>query len=293
MPRLTGTEPGDTGARAGPLRATSVSLSCLLRGLPLLFAPAPATPLRVLCLVALDTLHVLRRGVPMPRRRRWNLAAVLDLQACANAEWDGKPLCAATCRRLRQRVEDAGLGAWMTDYLSRLRHLEARRPPIGGDRRRFEQVRGYREAVVRLALATVGAIALDGDSVEDGLRATHADGDLNVLFRIAMQCQLIDDVVDVEQDLAAGLPSLLTASASLPKALGWTAAAARSYGAIRESSAAEAVLPLRVALRVVSAGTALAVALRALVLRLRALVSSRRAGVRRSTAPASRRAATR
>jgi hypothetical protein len=270
--RLTGPEPGDTGTRAGPLRAGLVSLACLLRGLPHLFAAAPGTPLRVLCIVALDTLHVLRRSRPLSPRRRQDLATFLDFQACANAEWDRKPLCATTYQRLRQRVQDAGLGSWMTDYVSRLRELEARRPPVGGDRRHFDEVRAYREAVARLALAAVTAIALDTDGLDEGIRATQGDSDVAALFRIAMQCQIIDDVVDYRQDLSAGLPSFLTASASLPEALAWTADAARAYAASYGSPVAAAVFPLRAALRAVTALARLAAALR--------LLQSRREHVR-------------
>ena len=68
---------------------------------------------------------------------------------------------------------------------------------------------------MRLSLATVAAIALDAECLEDAIRATHRDGELEALCRIAMQCQIIDDVLDYSTDLAAGLPSFLTASASL------------------------------------------------------------------------------
>ena len=43
--------------------------ACLLRGLPLFFCAAPKTPLRVLCIIALDTVHVLRTAQPLPRKR--------------------------------------------------------------------------------------------------------------------------------------------------------------------------------------------------------------------------------
>ena len=64
----------------GRLRASLVSLTCLLRGLPLFFRAAPKTPLRVLCIVALDTLHVLRHSQPLPRKRISELATFLDFQ---------------------------------------------------------------------------------------------------------------------------------------------------------------------------------------------------------------------
>ena len=108
---------------------------------------------------------------------------------------------------------------------------KARRPSIGGDRRRFDEVRSYREAVARLSLATAAAIALNAEGSEADIQAAHGDSDVDTLFRIVMQCQIIDDVMDYAEDLSAGLPSFLTASASLPQAMALTARAARSYGA--------------------------------------------------------------
>jgi len=206
----------------------------------------------VLCIVALDTLHVLRHSQPLPRRRRNELAAFLDFQACTNAAWDCKPLSAPEYQALRQRLERAGFGYWITEYLNRLGELETRRPSVGGDRRRFDDVRLYREAVARLSLATISAIALDAGCLEEGIDATHCDRDVATLFRIAMQCQIIDDVVDYKTDLSAGLPSFLTASASLSQSMTLTADAARSYA---DKDYRGAVFPLQVGLSVVTAAT--------------------------------------
>ena len=235
-------------------------MGCLLRGLPLFFRAAPRTPLRVLCVIALDTVHVLRNARRLPRKSREQLATFLDFQACTNAVWDGKDLCLAEYRSLRQQLEQAGLGLWITEYLARLGELESRRPALGGGLQNFNDVRSYREAVVRLSLATITAIALRAECLEDALRATDCDSDVAALFGMAMQCQIIDDVVDYREDLAVGLPSFLTAAASLPQAMALTAAAARSYAAGRERSAGGGVFPLEVALRVITAVTKLVVA---------------------------------
>jgi hypothetical protein len=240
-------------ARRGRLRASVVSIACLLRGLPLFFRAAPRTPLRVLCIIALDTLHVLRHARRLPRQRISELAMFLDFQACTNAVWDQKDLCEAEYQAIRQRLERAGLTVWIEGYLSQLRELERRRPSIGGDDRRFDEVRSYREAVARVSLAAVTAIALNAEPLDDHIRATHSDGDLDTLFRIAMLCQIIDDVLDYTEDLAGGLPSFLTASASLPQAITWTAEAAGEYAASRGRSSDDAVFPLRMALPVVTA----------------------------------------
>src|SRR5687768_245825 len=258
--RLTGAERGDTRARPGPLRAGLVSITCLLRGVPLFFSAAPRTPLRVLCIVALDTIHVLRHSQPLSRHRRKELATFLEFQSCTNAMWDRKPLCAEEYQAQRQRLEKAGLGPWIAEYVVRLRELETRRPQVGGDRRRFDAVRSYREAVARLSLATITAIALNAEDLDEGIRATHDDGDVAALFRMAMQCQIIDDVVDYEEDLAAALPSFLTAAASLPQALSWTAAAAGSYALVHGHSAGRTVWPVRVALGLVTTATRIVIA---------------------------------
>ena len=243
VPCLTGTDHGVTAPRLGRIRASLVSVACLLRSLPLFFCATPKTPLRVLCIIALDTVHVLRNARPLPRKRSGELATFLDFQACTNAVWDGKELCAAEYRALRQRLEQAGLRMWIEEYVCQLRALEIRRPSIGGDHRRFDEVRLYREAVARLSLAAITAIALNAECLEDGIRATHCDGDVAALFRMAMQCQIIDDVIDYRKDLSAGLPSFLTASASLPQAMALTADAARSYAASSGRSAGGGCLP--------------------------------------------------
>jgi hypothetical protein len=236
-------------------------MTCLVRGLSLFFRASPRTPLRVLCIAALDTIRVLRYSRPLSRQERHELAALLDFQACTNAVWDRKQLCAAEYRALRQRLENAGLGAWVAAYLSRLDELETRRPPIGGDHRGFDDVRIYRESVVRLSLATLIAITSNAPSLEGAIRSTYSQSDVATLFQLAMQCQIIDDVLDYSDDLSAGLPSFLTASDSLPEAVALTTKAARSYGARPGRPAYGSVFPLDAALYVLTAATKIVVAL--------------------------------
>jgi len=243
----------------GRTHASLASLGCFLRGLPLFFRASPKTPLRVLCVIALDTVHVLRNARPLPRGRCRQLAAFLDFQACTNAVWDGKDLCASEYRALQERLERAGLGMWMTEYLGRLRDLETRRPPIGGDLRRFDDARAYREGVARLSLATITSIALNAECLDEGIRATYCDSDVEALFRMTMQCQIIDDIIDYEKDLSAGLPSFLTACASLPQAMALTGEAVRFYDARREPSARGGVFPIEAALHVMTLAARLVV----------------------------------
>lgn len=210
---------------------TVMAIGSVLRSLPLLAASSPATPLRVLCIAAVDALHRRHFARPLPRSRIRQLAAFLDGAACANAECDGKRPHHARYRSALQQLHESGAGALMDDYLARLRRIESARPPIGGPASHFDDVRAYREAVVRLSLAAASAIAL-ARSIDEELFAIASDADRDVLFRTVMQCQIIDDMVDYTSDLRAGLPSFLTAMASVRDAMQLTAAAARRYGEV-------------------------------------------------------------
>ncbi|MDQ3489290.1 MAG: hypothetical protein M3468_16375 [Acidobacteriota bacterium] len=228
------------------------AVRCFLANVPLFFHVEPRTPLRVLGIIALDTLHVLRHRRRLPRSRIDALALFLDLEGCANAAWDHKDVGHEDWRAIRQRLVKAGLGPCVDEYLRRLDELESCRPSPGGDERRLVQVAAYRESVARLSITTAAAIALNPKGREPDLRATHADIDVDTLFRILMQCQIIDDIVDYAEDLSAGLPSFLTGSASLSQSLVSTAAAARSYGATRGASSGSSVFPLRATLSVIT-----------------------------------------
>lgn len=234
-------------------------LRCLLRGLPHFFGRAPKTPLRVLGIVALDGLHVLRRSRPLSPKRIGELAMVLDFLGSANAAWDHKDLSHAEHQATRRRLEMADLGVHISAYLNQLRELESRRPPIGGDHRRFDETRSYREAVARLSISTVTAIALDAERPAEAIRATQCDVDVEALVRILLQCQIIDDVVDYPEDLSASLPSFLTATSSVSQALELTAAASRSYATSRDSASGRALFPLRIALALFSIAAAVVV----------------------------------
>jgi hypothetical protein len=181
------------------------------------------------------------------------LAALLDFGACANASFDRKYCCRDEYRRTLQLLEDAGIGLSVVEYLRRLRELESRRPFPGGDYWQFREVRLYREAVVRLSLGMVAATASGNQSLDAGIRATDCDADLKILFRIVMQCQIIDDVLDYREDLSAGLPSFLTATRSLSQAFELTRLAALGYADDRDLPRTGDILPLRSALFLISA----------------------------------------
>ena len=236
----------------GRMSAVFVSITCCLRGFPFLVSTTPKTPLRVLCMMAFDTLHVLRNSKSMPRHRLRVLAALLDFGACANAGLDNKKYCENEYVSTQQLLQDAGLGPLVDEYVSQLRKLENRRPSHGGDHRNFEEVRTYREAVARLSLDTIAAMVFGAEYSENVALRFYGDDELEILFRIVMQCQIIDDVLDYAKDVAAGLPSFLTASASWPQAIELTAQAARNYGNSRDLQQSGEMYPLRMAVFAVS-----------------------------------------
>jgi hypothetical protein len=69
----------------------------------------------------------------------------------------------------------------------------------------------------------------------------------------------MDDAIDYRRDLSAGLPSFLTACASLPQAMALTADAVRFYAASRGPSAGGGLFPLEAALHVITLVTTLVV----------------------------------
>ena len=144
------------------------------------------------------------------------------------------------------------MSASVTEFTRRLEELETNRPSPGGDHGQFQKVKSYREAVVRLSLGMLATTAFGHRSIEDEIRATQSDTELNILFRIAMQCQIIDDVLDYSKDAIAGLPSFLTAAASLPQALELTHEAALGYANIQDLRHIPETFPLRLALSAVS-----------------------------------------
>ena len=126
-----------------------------------------------------------------------------------------------------------------------------------------------RDALLRRSDHNVVRLELP-DSAQEAARLLHSwrgdgairrDDDLNILFRIVMQCQIIDDVLDYSQDLSAGLPSFLTASTSLPQAFELTRLAALGYADDRDLPRTPKVFPLRSALFLVSTCTKLVIVL--------------------------------
>ena len=246
----------------GRISLTLTSLRSVRRCLPLFVSPRPRTPLRVLCVMAFDALYQHRCSTPLPVATHRVLAALLDFGACTNAIFDHKVYRQKELELTRRILDEAGLHSMVEEVLRRLSDLEARRPSPFGDDRQWQEARAYREAVARLWLGTVAATASGSRSLEDGIRATYADEVLELLFRIVMQCQIIDDVLDYSRDASAGLPSFLTASAALSDAIERTHQAACEYAHPRELPRSADVPPLRAALGLASICAKLLIRLR-------------------------------
>jgi hypothetical protein len=132
--------------------------------------------------------------------------------------------------------------------------------PGGGDWS-FQAAVSYREAVVRLSLGMVATAAGVCPCLDEAIIGTARDADLNILFRIVMHCQIMDDILDYREDLSAGLPGFLTATMSLPEAWELTRSAALAYANDRDLPRKDAAFPLRLALFLVSTLTRLAIVL--------------------------------
>ena len=226
---------------------------CVLIRLPLLFAARPRTPLRVLCIMALDTASSLRRSGRLSAERIRILSLLLDYGAHVNAALDGKSVCPKDFRKLRQSLCDVNLTHAADEYCLRIQQLELNRPVAFGDRAQCEKTRVYREDVARLSLGIISQHSFEHATLEDGLRATQMDSDLSVLFKIIMQCQIIDDVFDYSRDVDRGLPGFLTASNDLFDSFDTMSDAAQQYSNSGTAAGDPNLFALRTALFAVSA----------------------------------------
>jgi len=179
---------------------------------------------------------------------RQTLASLLDFGACANDYFDGNDFSFREYRATLRLLEGTEVRVEVNEYIGRLSDLENRRPAPGGGVRQYRKAQDYRESVIRLSLGMVAATVLENVSIEDGIRATHCEADLQTLFRIVMLCQIIDDVLDVEADIDNRLPSFMTAHASPFQALALAADARAGYADRSDLPSSPQLFPFRVAL---------------------------------------------
>jgi hypothetical protein len=172
---------------------------------------------------------------------------------CLNDFFDGNDFSSREYRATRRSLCRSPGRATLNEFVRRLRDLERRRPSPHGDARNHSEVQAYRESVVRLSLGTIAATTLRDLTIEDGIRATSCDEDLETLYRIVMLCQIIDDVFDFAADTADDLPSFLTAHTSPSQSLTLTSDAAMRYARRSDTPCAPHLFPFRVALLGISA----------------------------------------
>ena len=239
-----------------------VAASCCLRHLPAVLRGSPATPLRALCVAAFDFVHRRRTGGRLSSRRASAASAILDLGGHANRFLDAKGFARGEYTRLRRAVRGSAAGAVAAEYLARLRGLERGRPRAGGSEADHADVVAYREAVAAVSLGAVASVTLGLDALDDGVGALRESADTATLLRLVMLCQVIDDLLDVHSDAAAGLPSLMTAHREPGRALHLTARALRRYSRARDWQVEQPELPLRLALVTSAAAAHLVCSLR-------------------------------
>src|SRR5262249_12316421 len=125
------------------ISSTLISVISFLHCLPLFFSARPKTPLRVLCVMAFDALHMRRHSKPLPVAKHRILAALLDFGACTNARFDNKDYCRKEIRLTHQILDEAGLNSFIEESLRRLWEVERRRPLPLEDDCQFHKVRSY------------------------------------------------------------------------------------------------------------------------------------------------------
>jgi hypothetical protein len=138
-------------------------------------------------------------GRPLPKVSYQQLAEFLSFAAQQNRILDNK-----SNEQIPFETK-----AYSTSYANELIEIETNRPEIGSDRFNPRCIQDYREQVVALALKHSFAITF-GD--RDWSIQSSASSKLyfDSLFRIAMLCQLADDLIDHRRDHAMNLPSFAT-----------------------------------------------------------------------------------
>jgi hypothetical protein len=208
----------------------------------------PGTPLRMLSLIAI-TAALRSRGIVLGPDRRQAVIEAMELGALLNDRFDGD---AYDPEELRVRLTGFTRSEHrdvVRSYVKRLCRLERSRPDPADS---STAVRRYRENVNRVSLATLWALGC-ARTLGIAELEIERETDLRLLFQIVMQAQVIDDVLDVSEDRRRGLPSFATEGASLRETV--------SIYADGETLRFDRNFCLRVALRTITAGARLVVAI--------------------------------
>jgi hypothetical protein len=230
------------------------SLAAFAVNLRFFAARRPATPLRVLSLIAIDTASR-SRGIAITPERRRAVIEAMELGALLNDRFDGDARDSEALRASWGWFAQSAYREIIWSYGKRLRRLERSRPDFGG---RSADVRLYREGVNSVSLALLWALARDKTLANAELEIGR-EGDLRLLFQIVMQTQLIDDVLDVRLDRRRCLPSFASGPAATPASLRELVSVYSDSKPIR----LDRNFCLRVALKIVAAGARVLIALRA------------------------------
>ncbi len=185
-------------------RVAAAAASAVVVCFPLLLAPRPKTPLRILCIAAFEFLARLQ-GEMLGKRRRLAMALACDFGSLCDDHYDHGRLDVAQYRSLRRELWGLAPETATSRYIWELRQAERGRPILSeSDPGMADAVIAmieYRTAVLELSLRWMQEIS--GLSLE-GVK-------FNVLLDLVGLMQIADDVLDWKEDQAAGCPSYVTA----------------------------------------------------------------------------------
>jgi hypothetical protein len=126
-------------------QSSRLAATSLLACIPMIWAPRPRTPLRVLCVSAFEYLARLQ-GPGLGREGRLALAHACDLGAMCNDFYDQREFDGSVYRELRRDLKVLASETATRLYLRELRQAERQRPVRG--------TRGTLTKFVRRALRT-------------------------------------------------------------------------------------------------------------------------------------------
>ena len=237
------------GGRTRAFWLASVSIA---RSIPLLLSRRPRTPLRVLCIAAFDTIRCVKYRKKLSSHQTSSIAALLDLGALANDLWDDSRLQVTEFRHAFEELENLGCRELVDEYLAKLQVAEANRPLCDGDHYNHVRVRSYRESVVTTSLEAVSAVAFGNDRKVFPQSQFRTSKEFQIVFRLVMVCQIIDDTVDATLDRQRNLPGFLTSTSDSASNLATATKAAQDYASLPAELTAPHLFPFRLMIRTVS-----------------------------------------
>lgn len=194
------------------IQSISVIGRCGIGYVPLLFQHKPGTPLRVLCIFALDYVRQQHSDGSLSKEQISALSDLLFQGAEFNARIDHKSIPQPSA----SNTPGPSQSQLINDYVTKIKALECDRPFPGCS---SAVVHEYRERVLVTSLGAAAAVAFRLDGVNEGVAMLDREPRLQALTAIVVMCQIVDDAIDYESDLALGLASYLTCESSLEAAI--------------------------------------------------------------------------